>query len=246
MTPGGSTAPAARGTPSRTELGRVLAPLFSGRDLGGNIACVSKGRTCRNCNRQLRPNRSNSLEARRLRMSVGILVVTCMFVEGALSQESHPAIRQIAPERFQPNLRDDSGPRGAAATITPPSKEHPFGSCDKASRGWLICLRSTADLSMLMVSEAENRILASLSERPNLSSSLRQVLSKALSDADSKWLALREQECNQLALLEVQPGTQLYEAQLICQIAHNAERIDQLSAHYGYSASQAAASPKAP
>jgi len=146
-------------------------------------------------------------------------------------------VRQIAPDRFQPNLRDDSEAKPAAAKVAPPTKEHPLGSCDRASRGWLSCLRATADLSAVLVGVAEGQAVASLERRKNSGPSLQRVLAKALTDADAKWVELRELECGQLALLEIGPGAPLYEAQLICRINHNMERIDQLTTRYGGAAS---------
>src|SRR5207237_10612719 len=123
------------------------------------------------------------------------------------------------------------------------TKEHPFGGCDKSSRNWLICLRSTADLADTLVGDAEFRVSAAIDQRSDLSASLRRGLTKALADADVKWRALRDEECNQLALLEVAPGAQTYEAQQICRIHHDAARIDDLSARYAVKVTQAAPTP---
>jgi hypothetical protein len=185
------------------------------------------------------------MEAGLMSGRTGFLAFILILAQAAHAQDAPRVIRQIAPDRFQPNPRGDSEPRAAAAAVPPPSKENPFGGCDRASRNWLNCLRATADLSTLMVAEAENRLVASLDQRPNLSPSLQRILAKDLSDADSKWLELRKQECSQLALLEVGSGKQLYEAQMLCQITHNTERIGELAAHYGGTASNAVVSPPA-
>jgi hypothetical protein len=165
-------------------------------------------------------------------LRAGFVVGACLVAGGAIAQEAPHAVRQIAPDRFQPNLRDDAEAKPAAAAVAPPTKDRPLGSCDKASRGWLTCLRATADLSALLVSAAENQAVASL-DRRKASVSLQRVLAKALADADAKWVELRDLECSQLALLEVGQGAPLYEAQLICRINHNMERIDQLTTRYG-------------
>ena len=167
-----------------------------------------------------------------MNLRTGTIVALCLIAQSAVAQEAPHPVRQIAPDRFQPNPRDDTQPKSAAATVTAPTKEHPLGGCDRASHGWLNCLRATADLSTLLVSEAENEAVASLDRREFLSAPLHRILAKALADADAKWLELRELECNQLALLEVGQGAPLYEAQLICRINHNLERIDQLTGHY--------------
>jgi hypothetical protein len=173
-----------------------------------------------------------------MKLRIGIVVAAGLLLAGgAIAEEAPHEVRQIAPDRFQPNLRDDAEVRPAAAAAAAPTKEHPLGSCDKASRGWLNCLRATADLSAILVGAAENQAVASLERRKNASASLQRVLAKALADADAKWAELRELECSQLALLEVGPGAPLYEAQLICRINHNMERIDQLTTRYGAGAS---------
>jgi hypothetical protein len=160
-----------------------------------------------------------------------------LFAGVATAEEAPREIRQIAPDRFQPNLRDETEVKPAGATVTPPTRDHPLGSCDRASRGWITCLRATADLSAILVGAAENQAVASLEQRKSASASLQRVMAKALADADAKWVELRELECNQLALLEVGQGAQLYEAQLICRIKHNMERVDQLTTRYSAGAS---------
>jgi hypothetical protein len=165
-----------------------------------------------------------------------LIACTVIWTQVAFAQDAKRIIRQIAPDRFQPYLRDNNEPRPEAAAVIPPSKERPLGGCDRASRNWIICLRATADLSAMMVEDAQNKLVASLEQRPNLNPSLQRIFAKDLVDADAKWLELRQQECNQLAMLEAGPGRQLFEAQLLCQLTRNAERIDALSAHYGYTA----------
>lgn len=179
-------------------------------------------------------------------LKAGVVGALCLAWSAAAAQTPAPVIRQIAPDRFQPTPRGDYGQSAVAATVTPPTKDQPLGSCDKKARGWLNCLSATADLSTLLVSEAENTIAASLELRPKLSPSLQRVLANALADADAKWLELREQECGQLALLESAPGGQLYEAQLLCRIRHNMERVDQLKTHYGEGAPQPAKPMQSP
>jgi hypothetical protein len=170
-------------------------------------------------------------------LRAGIVVAGCLLLAGgATAEEQAHEVRRIAPDRFEPNLRDDAEAKPAVA-VAPPTKEHPLGSCDKASRGWLNCLRATADLAAILVGAAENRALASLERRKTASASLQRVSVKALADADAKWTELRELECSQLALLKVGPSAPLYETQLICRINRNMERIDQLATRYGAGAS---------
>jgi uncharacterized protein YecT (DUF1311 family) len=57
-----------------------------------------------------------------------------------------------------------------------------------------------------------------------------------LKEVSIKWLALRDVECGNIALLEENDAAKsVYEARLICQIKHNVERADQLLARYGAS-----------
>jgi hypothetical protein len=161
------------------------------------------------------------------------LAVFLMLAQGANAQETPRVVRQIAPDRFQPMLRDTGGVQAVPAVLVQPSKEHPLGACDRTSRHWTSCLRDTAELSNSMVVDAESRLVASLAQHSSLSSSFQGVLAKGLADADSKWRELRDLECGQLALLEIGPGKQLYESQMICQMTHNSARIDALSIQYG-------------
>ena len=161
--------------------------------------------------------------------ALAIAALVLCLGQAASAEEAPRPVRQIAPDRFQPNPIGDYGPTAAAPTVAPPSKERPLGGCDKAvPRNWLTCLRQTADLSNALVGDAEFRVTASLDQRTNLNPSLRRGMAKALADADVKWRALRDEECNQLALLEVAEATQVYEAQLICRIRHDSARIDDL------------------
>jgi hypothetical protein len=153
--------------------------------------------------------------------------------QAAHAQEPPRVVRQISPDRFQPNLRDTIGAQVAPVAVVPPSKEHPLGACDRTSHNWASCLRDTAELSNAMVDSAESQLAASLGHRSNISASFQGVLGKYLADADAKWRELRDVECSQLAMLEVGAGKQLYESRMICQMMHNAARIDALANQYG-------------
>jgi hypothetical protein len=181
-----------------------------------------------------------------MKLQAGTLAVLCLLAGAAMAQETPGVVRQIAPERFQPNFLGDYRQGAAPSAVTPPSKEHPFGSCDRTSHSWLICLRATADLSNRMVSDVAAKVAAALDQRLDLNASLRRSSAKSLSDADSKWTALREEECGQLALLEFGIRRSLYEAQLICQITHNADRIDLLERRYGVEASGSTSETESP
>jgi hypothetical protein len=174
------------------------------------------------------------LGGRRLALRCLTVAVAVALVQGspARSEDSGASPRRIAPELFPPygpTVADDA-PRPAPASV--PSKEHPFGSCDRNSRSWLSCLRSTGELSDALVSEAEEQLRLELAQRTDLGLGARQNYSKALELANSQWRSLREQECRELALLEIRRRVQLYEARLTCQIVHNIERADELLSRY--------------
>jgi hypothetical protein len=94
-----------------------------------------------------------------------LVAFALVLAQTAFAQDSPKIIRQIAPDRFQPSLRDTADQPAPATAVVPPSKEHPLGACDRASRNWVNCLRATADLSTMMVAEAETR-KAPLQARP--------------------------------------------------------------------------------
>jgi Lysozyme inhibitor LprI len=175
-----------------------------------------------------------------------LCAIVSLLAGAATAQQAQPTIRVIAPDRFQPNALGDYGAHATPVVATAPSAEHPLGSCEKAARTWLTCLRSTADLSDAEVAKTQNRILAALDNRPGMNEPTKRGLAKALADADTKWRALREQECGELALLETGAGALLYEAKLVCQIRRDAERVNQLSARYDASPAKAVGSAQAP
>ena len=168
-----------------------------------------------------------------MKLILGLIAAAGAFATVAAAQDPSGGVRKIAPERFQPTYMGNYGTRPATAAAIAPTKEHPLGNCDPASRDWSLCLRATADLSDVELTQAESRLATSVEDRTDLNLLLKRSFAKALSEADAKWRSLREQECGELALLEAAAGTSLYEARLVCQIRHNSERIEQIAAHYG-------------
>jgi uncharacterized protein YecT (DUF1311 family) len=157
-----------------------------------------------------------------------------------MAQEAAPRPRRIAPDQFPAYSSGEDGAAAKRATIALPTRERPFGNCDRANREWLSCLHATAELSDRLVDEAEDRVRAALVLRPDVSSFMRESFSRALTQADTQWRALRDYECNGLVLLEKGFRAQPYEVRLTCQIRHNLDRAEQLWSSYGFEVSQAA------
>jgi hypothetical protein len=172
----------------------------------------------------------------------------------AARAEDAPQPRQIAPDRFAPTPRDAAtlaaphpivpnppapSPPGAAsappagAPIVAPTRERPFGACDRTARDWLICIAATALLSDGAVAQTEARLIASLDRRPSLNPVMRQAIAKALAGAGEAWRSLRERECADLAMIESGLNGGLYEVRLVCRIRRNLERVQDLSTRYG-------------
>jgi hypothetical protein len=161
-----------------------------------------------------------------------LLAIACLLSWAANAQNVQPEVRKIAPERFQENPRANIGASQDAAAVTAPTRDHPLGSCERSSRDWAFCLRSTADLSDTLVAQAELRVLTIVKNRPRSNNVTAQAFEKDMKEAGARWLALREIECGILALQEVEIAKSAYEARLICQIEHDVERADQLLSRY--------------
>ena len=83
-----------------------------------------------------------------------------------------------------------------------------------ARREWLSCLHATAELSDRSVDEAEGRVRAGLVLRSDVSLFMRELFSRALTQADTQWRTLRDDECNELVMLEKGFRAQPYEVRL--------------------------------
>lgn len=149
----------------------------------------------------------------------------------ARAEEAKP--RLIDPEHFAPSLREAVPGAAAHAPIVAPDSEHPAGACDKRARDWASCLQATARLSDGMVEEAEARASDAIQRRERLNAVMKTSVANALRSAQDEWRALRERECNDLALLENGLEGTLFEIRSLCRIRRNLERAETLKARYG-------------
>lgn len=60
----------------------------------------------------------------------------------------------------------------------------------------------------------------------------REAFQRGLREADRRFKALRDHECQALVMSEPSVAGQLYEARLVCQIDRNLERISSLRQRY--------------
>jgi hypothetical protein len=170
----------------------------------------------------------------RLALVVLVGLSTAAMAGGAVAD-----VRKIAPERFQPNPRAGTESLSQAEPIIAPTKEHPLGGCDKSARSWIFCLRATADLSDTLVLGAEEAVSKYVLSRPDLNAVTAQGFTRDLKEAGAKWLALRDFECGKMARQEhIEAAKSAYEARMVCQIARDMERADQLVTRYGVAASK--------
>jgi hypothetical protein len=173
-----------------------------------------------------------------------IIAWLCLTAAAAWAEDAPHQVRKIAPERFQPNPRADSGGSSKPAKVIAPTKERPFGGCEKSTRDWIFCLRSTADLADALVREAEEAAAKVVLNRPGLNAVTGQGFAKDLKEAGVKWLALREIECGKMALQEETDVGTAYEARMLCQIQRDRERADQLLARFGATAATMSNEPQ--
>jgi uncharacterized protein YecT (DUF1311 family) len=179
------------------------------------------------------------------RPAVSFLIL-CLLGGGALAQEPAPKPRVIAPDQFPAYPSGEGGGVVRRTIVALPTRERPYGNCDRATRQWLSCLSATAELSDRLVDDAEERVRAALAKRPDIGSYMRDVFTKALTNADSQWRTLRDYECNELVLLEKGARAQPYELRLTCRIRHNVDRADELWSRYGSEEPQPAPARPAP
>jgi uncharacterized protein YecT (DUF1311 family) len=164
--------------------------------------------------------------------TLAILIIVSLSSASSFAEEAPRVVRKIAPDRFQPNPRGDSRNAVVTGGITQPTKEHPLGSCDKSSRNWTFCLRSTADLSDALVGQTEEKVLLAVRNKRGLNSLTMQGFEKNLREADVKWRALREIECGNLAVQEFEGSNSAFEARMMCQMGRNTARVDELLDRY--------------
>jgi hypothetical protein len=163
---------------------------------------------------------------------------------GAAKADDAPQPRVIAPDRFQPYLREappkpnapaNGGPAPsdqARSAIVMPTFEHPVGACDPNTHDWLACLELTATLSDRAVEDQVSRLIDSFEHRTNVDFFARVEAKKALKSAEESFRALRDLECGDLARVERGLVGAYREARLQCRIRRNLERVDMLTTRY--------------
>jgi hypothetical protein len=145
--------------------------------------------------------------------------------------------RRIAPELF-PDYGVRAEPQPAAPRIELPSDTRPLGACarDMSAAIWLRCLRETASATDDALVGTVETIKASFEQRMDVTPVLRAAWSRGLDESLTRWRALRDYECGQLALAEPQATRDLLEARNTCLINRNRERAAELLRRYGRAA----------
>jgi acetone carboxylase gamma subunit len=175
-----------------------------------------------------------------MRRQTTLLLILSLLGGGATAQEPGPRPRLIAPDQFPAYPSGEEGAIAKRTAIILPTKERPYGNCDRASRLWLTCLNATAGLSDSLIDQAETRVRAAIALRTDVSSFMRDTFAKALIQADTQWRTLRDYECSELVLLEKGFRAQPYELRLTCRIRHNLDRAEELWSRYGFEGPQLA------
>ena len=178
-------------------------------------------------------------------MTRSALAFALLALAGATMADDAPQPRMIAPDRFQPNLREappkhDAPAKGAPAAaeqprtaIVMPTFDHPVGACDPNTHDWLACLELTAKLSDDAVDAEVSRLSDSFEHRASVDFFARVEAKKALKSAHESWRALRDIECGDLAKVERGLVGAYRETRLQCRIRRNLERVDMLTTRYG-------------
>ena len=179
-------------------------------------------------------------------MRLWAVAIAWLALAGAANADDAPQPRVIAPERFQPNLREapaakpnappvksePAPPEAPKAPIVMPTFEHPVGACDSKGHDWLACLEETAKLSDNAVDDAVSHLIDSFEHRASVDFFARVEAKKALKGAQATWQALRDYECGDLAKLERGLVGAYHEERLQCRIRRNLERVDMLNNRY--------------
>ena len=170
--------------------------------------------------------------------------IAWLALAGAASADDAPQPLVIAPERFQPNLREAPAKHDAPAKAEPaqaeqprtpvvmPTFDHPVGACDPNTHDWLACLELTAKLSDDAVEDAVSRLSDGFEHRASVEFFARVEAKKALKGAEETWRALRDYECGDLARMERGLVGAYRDARLQCRIRRNLERVDMLNNRY--------------
>lgn len=140
-------------------------------------------------------------------------------------------VRRIAPDRF-PELRLQGEERQVAVPTMPPSQERPQAHCERTRSDWIFCLQGSVRTAESMLQETMSRIEGVVGSLEGASPYQREAFQRALREADRRFRALRDHECQALVLSEPKITGQLFEARLLCQIDRNLERIATLRQRY--------------
>jgi uncharacterized protein YecT (DUF1311 family) len=158
-----------------------------------------------------------------LRLAV---LINCLTVVGASGEE----IRRIAPHQF-PEMRTDPASRTVSGQVEP-SLERPFGHCTREQSNWIFCLQAAARATDSRLDQTVERVAKALATNDAFGPYQRQAFERALKEADRRFRALRDHECQALALSEPEVRGELFEARLTCQIHRNLERVAALTGRY--------------
>jgi uncharacterized protein YecT (DUF1311 family) len=178
-------------------------------------------------------------------MRVGAVAVALLALAGAAKADDAPQPRMIAPDRFQPNLRETPAKRDMPpakgepapaeqprSAIVMPTFDHPVGACDPTTHDWLACLELTTTLSDHAVDDEVTHLIDSFEHRASVDFFARVKAKKALKSAEESWRALRDSECGDLAKMERGLVGVYHEQRLQCRIRRNLERVDMLTTRY--------------
>jgi uncharacterized protein YecT (DUF1311 family) len=105
--------------------------------------------------------------------------------------------------------------------------------CDPAkigARDLADCLRSASDKSDKDLAAALDAAIKSIDAKPKILATRRTRWKRFLSDSQTQWASLRDQECQDLAPLEA--ATSVGDPRLSCLIDHNEKRAADLKARY--------------
>lgn len=106
-------------------------------------------------------------------------------------------------------------------------------ACDPArigARELADCLRTASDKSDKELAVALDAALKSIDAKPKILATRRARWKRFLSDSQTQWASLRDQECQDLAPLEAQSS--IGDPRLACLIDHNEKRVADLKARY--------------
>ncbi|WP_439575615.1 lysozyme inhibitor LprI family protein [Phreatobacter sp.] len=146
------------------------------------------------------------------------------------SGASGTEIRRIAPGQF-PEMRLEATPRTAAEPVEP-TPERPFGHCSRDQSNWIFCLQAIARASDSRLDETVDQVAHNLAGNQAFGPFQRQAFERAVREADRRYRALRDHECQALVLSEPDVQGELFEARLTCRIRRNLERITVLQTRY--------------